>query len=79
VIESPTCVGLPAASGPHMERLGSLAVATGGNRGSCDGRGNGEIKPKLLRWVATSCRETLMVRRGLRFESGLGLKYLQIA
>jgi hypothetical protein len=50
--------------------LRAQPVATGGKS---EDPGNGGNKPKPLPPVATSCRRTLMVRRGRRFESVRGL------
>src|SRR6266540_842345 len=49
------------SSAEVMERLWSPAVATGGK---WDGREDGSNKRKPLPWVATSCRDPKMVRRG---------------
>jgi len=57
----------------RMERLWSLAVATGGNPSQIGTPRNGSNKPKPLPPVATSCRSERMVRRGRRFESVRGL------
>jgi hypothetical protein len=58
---NPTSHRIPATG---MERLWSLAGATGDNRWQIGRPRNGGIKPKPLPPVATSCRGTLMVRRG---------------
>src|SRR5215208_3858043 len=57
-----------------MEPLWSPVVATGGNRRQMDGTQTRGKKPNPLLLAATGCVRRSMVRRGLRFESGRGLR-----
>jgi hypothetical protein len=57
-----------------MEPLWSPAVATSRNRWQMGGRRERLRQAKTLPSVATSCPSCSMVRRGLRFESGRGLR-----
>ena len=47
-----------------MEPLWSTVVATGGNRSQLGSEQARRNKPKPLPWLATSCRDERMVRRG---------------